>query len=43
MRVLKDDERKAVELLVKAGGKMLQRDVARQAGFSRVRTHQILY
>lgn len=43
MRVLKDDERKVIELLVKAGGKMLQRDIARQTGFSRVKTHRILY
>ncbi len=43
MRVLKDDERKMVELLVSSGGKMLQRDLGRQAGFSRVKTHRILY
>ncbi len=43
MRVLKDDERKVVELLASAGGKMLQRDIARQTGFSRVKTHRILY
>ncbi len=43
MRVLRDDERKIVELLVNSGGKMLQRDLGRQAGFSRVKTHRILY
>jgi uncharacterized membrane protein len=43
MRVLRDDERKMVELLVSSGGKMLQRDLGRQAGFSRVKTHRILY
>ncbi len=43
MRVLKDDERKVVERLVSAGGKMLQKDIARQTGFSRVKTHRILY
>ena len=43
MRVLRDDERKIVELLVGSGGKMLQRDLGRQAGFSRVKTHRILY
>ncbi len=43
MRVLRDDERKIVELLVSSGGKMLQRDLGRQAGFSRVKTHRILY
>lgn len=43
MRVLRDDERKIVELLVSSGGKMLQRDLGRKAGFSRVKTHRILY
>jgi len=43
MRVLRDDEKKIVELLVSSGGKMLQRDLGRQAGFSRVKTHRILY
>jgi uncharacterized membrane protein len=43
MRVLRDDERKIIELLVTSGGKMLQRDLGRQAGFSRVKTHRILY
>ncbi len=42
-RVLKDDERKIVDLLMHSGGTMLQRDIARQAGFSRVKTHRILY
>ena len=43
MRVLKDDEKKVVERIVNAGGKMLQKDIARQTGFSRVKTHRILY
>ncbi len=43
MRVLKDDERKVVELILTSGGSMLQRDIARQTGFSRVKTHRILY
>jgi uncharacterized membrane protein len=42
-RVLKDDERKIVELIMGSGGSMLQRDIARQSGFSRVKTHRILY
>ena len=42
-RVLKDDERKIIELMMSAGGSMLQRDIARQSGFSRVKTHRILY
>ena len=43
MRVLKDDERKVIELLIRDGGKMLQRDIGRKAGFSRVKTHRVLY
>jgi len=43
LRVLKDDEKKVVELLINAGGTMLQRDIARKTGFSRVKTHRILY
>jgi uncharacterized membrane protein len=42
-RVLKDDEGKVVELLISSGGSMLQREIARQSGFSRVKTHRILY
>jgi len=43
MKVLKEDERKVVELLVSSGGRMLQRDIARQTGFTRVKTHRILF
>lgn len=43
VKVLKDDEKKVVELLASAGGTMLQRDIARKTGFSRVKTHRILY
>ncbi len=43
MKVLKDDERKVIELLISSGGKMLQRDIGRKAGFSRVKTHRVLY
>jgi len=43
MRVLRDDEKKVLELLITAGGTMLQRDIARKTGFSRVKTHRILY
>jgi hypothetical protein len=42
-RVLKADERTVVELLASQGGTMLQRDIARQSGFSRVKTHRILH
>lgn len=43
MKVLRDDERKVVELLINAGGTMLQRDIARETGFTRVKTHRILH
>lgn len=43
MRVLKVDEKKVVELLISSGGTMLQRDIAYKTGFSRVKTHRILY
>ncbi len=43
LKVLKDDEKKVVELLMNAGGKMLQRDISRKTGFTRVKTHRILY
>ena len=43
MRILKDDEKKVIELLVNAGGKMLQSDISRKTGFTRVKTHRILY
>jgi hypothetical protein len=42
-RVLKADERAVVELLASQGGTLLQRDIARQSGFSRVKTHRILH
>jgi hypothetical protein len=42
-RVLKADERAVVELLASHGDTMLQRDIARQSGFSRVKTHRILH
>jgi len=43
MRVLKEDEKKVVELVMNEGGTMLQRDIARKTGFTRVKTHRILY
>jgi len=43
VKVLREDERKVVELLTEAGGTMLQRDIARKTGFSRVKTHRILH
>jgi uncharacterized membrane protein len=43
LRVLKDDEKRVVEMLRETGGTMLQRDIARKTGFSRVKTHRILH
>jgi len=43
LRVLKDDEKKVVEILMNAQGTMLQSDIARKTGFSRVKTHRILH
>jgi hypothetical protein len=43
LRVLKDDERKVVETLVEEDGKMLQKDIRWKTGFSRVKTHRILF
>ncbi len=43
LKVLKDDERRVVELLMSSDGTMLQSDIARKTGFSRVKTHRILY
>ena len=43
LQVLKDDEKKVVETLVAGGGTMLQKDIRWKTGFSRVKTHRILY
>jgi uncharacterized membrane protein len=43
LQVLKDDERKVIETLVAEGGTMLQKDIRWKTGFSRVKTHRILY
>ncbi|MFB0504093.1 MAG: helix-turn-helix transcriptional regulator [Candidatus Bathyarchaeia archaeon] len=43
LRVLKEDERKVIETLVAEGGTMLQKDIRWKTGFSRVKTHRILY
>ncbi len=42
LKVLKPDERLVVELLLKNGGKMLQRDIRWEAGFSRLKTHRVI-
>lgn len=43
LKVLREDERKVVETIMNAGGNMLQKDIARVTGFSRVKTHRVLY
>ena len=43
LRVLNEDERKVVETLVGEGGVMLQKDIRWKTGFSRVKTHRILF
>ena len=43
LRVLNDDERKVIEILVAEGGTMLQKDIRWKTGLSRVKTHRILF
>lgn len=43
LRILKEDEKKVIETLVSEGGAMLQKDIRWKTGFSRVKTHRILY
>ena len=43
LRVLNNEERKVVETLVTEGGTMLQKDIRWKTGFSRVKTHRILF
>ena len=43
LKVVGEDERKVVEIIMNAGGTMLQKDIARTSGFSRVKTHRVLY
>ncbi|MEM2904851.1 MAG: helix-turn-helix domain-containing protein [Candidatus Bathyarchaeia archaeon] len=42
LRLLEPDERRVVEALMKAGGTMLQKDIAQELGLSRVKTHRLL-
>jgi uncharacterized membrane protein len=43
LRVLNEDERRVIETLVGEGGIMLQKDIRWKTGFSRVKTHRILF
>ena len=42
LRMLQPDERLVVEALIKEGGSMLQKDISRELGLSRVKVHRIL-
>ena len=42
LRFLEGDERKVVEVLLEANGSILQKDISRMTGFSRVKTHRVL-
>jgi uncharacterized membrane protein len=42
MRIVKEDERRVLKTLMEAGGRMTQRDIARQAQFTRLKTHRII-
>ena len=43
LRVLNEDERKVIEILVAEGGTMLQKDIRWKTDLSRVKTHRILF
>ncbi len=43
LRVLNNDERRVIETLLNEGGIMLQKDIRWKTGFSRVKTHRILF
>jgi uncharacterized membrane protein len=42
LRLLHDDEKRIIEVLAKAGGSMLQKDISYELELSRVRTHRVL-
>jgi uncharacterized membrane protein len=42
LRLLSEDERRIVELLVKNGGQMLQKDISYELKLNRVKTHRVL-
>lgn len=41
-RFLKPEEQKVVQILRQAGGSLLQKEIAKQTGFPRLKTHRIL-
>ena len=42
LRLLSEDERRVVELLVRSGGQMLQKDISYELKLNRVKTHRVL-
>jgi len=42
IRMLEPDEKRVVEALINSGGVMLQKDISRELGLSRVKTHRVL-
>jgi uncharacterized membrane protein len=42
MRVLKADERAALEVLRNSGGRCLQKDITYKAGLSKLKTHRVV-
>jgi len=42
MRILTPEEKTVINLLIQNGGEMLQKDITRQLGFTRLKTHRIL-
>jgi hypothetical protein len=42
LQVLGGDERKVIQELIDHGGRMLQREISWETGFSRVKTHRVL-
>lgn len=42
LRVLEPDERKLVEALKEAGGRMLQKEATKKIGFTRVKSHRVV-
>ena len=42
LRFLKEDEKKVVEFLRNSGNESLQKDIVKDTGFSKIKTHRIL-
>ena len=42
LRFLKEDEKKVVEVLRNSGNESLQKDIVKDTGFSKIKTHRIL-